>query len=407
MFNKDNFLEVNMSEVDNGVKELMNDIEERTRKCWNCNFCISVCPIFTNSGAFYSRGASGLTQSLYYAVKWGLLDGAEKEELMRNIFRCTTCQACVNRCKDLSAGVPLLEIIDRGRKLLVEKSIGPMPDQRRVLKSIYMYGNPYNQRPEDRLMWAKDLEVKRLPKDKAEIIFFVGCSVSYEPVLHKVAQSLVKLFRYFGIDFGILENETCSGHTAIKLGDEGIFEMLAESNKKAFKATGAKMIVTASPHDFNVFTEEYTDLCDDFEIKSYVQFFAEMQEKAAPKYIKEIEKTVTFHDPCYLSKHHGITDAPRSLLRSIPGLNLVEMKMSGRDNLCCGGGGGRMFTEVEEEDRLSNMRVGQALETGASIIATACPWCHIMLDNAVRDLGVEDKIRVMDISEILVEAFDL
>ena len=393
-----------MPELDDVTKQLMDDIEERTRKCWNCNFCMSVCPVFKNTYGFYSRGGSGLTQSLYYAVRWGLLDGPEKEELMYNVFRCTTCNACVNRCSDLSAGIPLMEIIERGRKLLVEKSIGPMPDQRKVLESIYMYGNPYNQAQEKRLEWLKDLEVKKLPAEKAEVVFFVGCSTSYEPALQNLARSLVKLFQFFEVDFGILEEEKCSAETVIRLGDEVLFEELSVKNVELFKETGAKTIVTTSPHDFNTFTEDYESLKDSFEIKHYTEFFADKLDEKKVEFKNEIDTIVTYHDPCYLSKHHGIMEAPRKLLKAIPKLNLVEMKLSGRDNLCCGGGGGRMFTEVVEEERLSDMRVGQALEVDAKIIATACPWCHIMLENAVRDLKVDDKIKVMDVAEILVQA---
>ena len=393
-----------MPELDDVTKQLMDDIEERTRKCWNCNFCMSACPVFMNTGGFYSRGGSGLTQSLYYAIRWGLLDGPEKEELMYNVFRCTTCNACVNRCLDVSAGISLMEIIERGRKLLVEKSIGPMPDQRKVLESIYMYGNPYNQAQEKRLEWLKDLKVKMLPGEKAEVIFFVGCTTSYEPVLQDLARSLVKLFQFFEVDFGILEEEKCSAETVIRLGDEVLFEDLSGKNVEAFKETGARTIVTTSPHDFNTFTEDYEFLKENFEIKHYTEFFSDLLDEKKVEFKKEMDAIVTYQDPCYLSKHHGIMEAPRKLLKAIPKLNLVEMKLNGRDSLCCGGGGGRMFTEVEEEERLSDMRVGQALEVDARIIATACPWCHIMLDNAVRDLKVDDKIKVMDVAEILVQA---
>jgi len=393
-----------MPELDDVTKQLMDDIEERTRKCWNCNFCISVCPVFKNTYGFYSHGGSGLTQSLYYAVRWGLLDGPEREELMNNVFRCTTCNACVNRCKDLSAGIPLMEIIERGRKLLVEKSIGPMPDQRKVLESIYMYGNPYTQPQEKRLEWLKELKVKMLPTEKAEVVFFVGCSTSYEPALQNLARSLVRLFKFFEVDFGILEEEKCSAETVIRLGDEVLFEELSVKNVELFKETGAKTIVTTSPHDFNTFTHDYKSLKDNFEIKHYTEFFADKLDKKKPEFKTGIDANVTYHDPCYLSKHHGIIDAPRKLLKAIPKLNLVEMKLNRRDNLCCGGGGGRMFTEIEEEARLSDMRVGQALEVDAKIIATACPWCHIMLSNAVRDLKVDGKIQVMDIAEIMAQA---
>ena len=280
-----------MPELDDVTKELMAGIDEATRKCWNCNFCISVCPVFANTGGFYSRGGSGLTQSLYYSVKWGLLDGPDKDELMRNIFRCTTCNACVNRCKDLSAGIPLMEIIGLGRKLLVEKSVGPMPDQRKVLESIYMYGNPYTQAPEKRSDWLKDLQVKKLPAEKADVLFFVGCSASYEPALQNLARSLVKLLQFFEVDFGILEEEKCSADTVIRLGDEVLFEELSGQNIEAFKETGAKTIVTASPHDFDTFSENYPSLKENFEIKHYTEFFADILEGKTDLFQKDMDAT--------------------------------------------------------------------------------------------------------------------
>lgn len=396
-----------MPELDDVTKELMHEIEESVRNCLQCNFCMSSCPVFMNTRGFYSLGGSGLTQSLYYAVLWDLFDGKEKEELMANVYRCTTCNACVNTCKNLSAGIPLMEIIECGRKLLVEKAIGPMPDQRKVLESIYMYGNPYGQAQENRMDNLKELEFKRMPRQKAETLLFVGCSTSYEPSLKNIARSMVKLFHFFGIDFGILEEEKCSADTVIRLGDEVLFEELSGQNTEAFGATDAKTIVTISPHDFNVFSNEYPALKDNFEIKHYTEFLAEKVEKEAVTFKKEMDITITYHDPCYLSKHNEILDPPRKLIKAVPKVNLVEMKLSGMDNLCCGGGGGRMFTEVQEEERLSDMRIGQAIEAGAEIIATACPWCHIMLENSVRDLKVDDKIKVMDVAEILAAALDL
>lgn len=396
-----------MPELDEVTQNLMNDIEMATAKCWNCNFCISACPLILNTGGFYSHGGSGLTQSLYYSVKWGLLDdGPEKKELMELVYRCTTCNACVNRCKDLSAGIPLLEIIEGGRKLLIEKAIGPMVPQRKALEGIYKYGNPYARKQKKRLEWLEDLHVKFLPEESADVILFIGCSSSYDPALHNLSRSLVKLFKYFNVDFGILKEEKCSADMALRLGDEALFEEVSAKNTKLFKATGAKTIVTVSPHDYNTFIKDYQDL-ENIEIKHYTHFFAELFESDGIEYKKDIDATITYHDPCYLSKHNLDIDPPRKLLAAIPKVKLVEMDPNGKDSLCCGGGGGRMFTEVEEEERLSDMRTKQAVKTKADIIATACPWCHIMLETSVKDLQLDDKLQVMDIAEIMADALCL
>ena len=395
-----------MPELDEVTQNLMSTIEKATVKCWNCNFCISVCPLILNTGGFYSHGGSGLTQSLYYSVKWGLIDGDEKNELLELIYRCTTCNACVNRCKDLSAGIPLLDIIETGRKLLVERAIGPMVPQRKALEGIYKHGNPYGRKQKKRLDWLEDLKVKFLPDEKAEVLLFIGCSSSYDPALYDVARSLIKLFQYFKVDFGILKEEKCSADMALRLGDEALFEEVSAKNAELFKKTGVSTIVAISPHDYNIFLKEYPGL-ENIEIKHYTHFFADLLESRGIDYKKDINANVTYHDPCYLSKHNHDIDPPRKLLASIPKIKLVEMTPNGRDSLCCGGGGGRMFTEVEEEERLSDMRVKQAEVTVADIIATACPWCHLMLETAVQDLKLEEKMKVKDIAEIMAEALDL
>jgi Fe-S oxidoreductase len=285
--------------------------------------------------------------------------------------------------------------------------IGPLAEQRYALESIYKYGNPYGQEPVNRLSWLGDLKVKLLPKEKAEVIYYVGCTTSYEPELHNLARSIVKLLKFFEIDFGILEDEVCCGDPARTLGEEGLFQEEAWQNLDKIKSAGAKTILTTSPHCFHTFLNKYEDLGNQFHIKHYTEFLHSLfQEKNVP-FEKQLSYTITYHDPCYLGKHNDIYDPPRALLQAIPGIKLVEMSMTGKNSLCCGGGGGRMYAEVEEERRMADVRIGQALEVEADVIATACPWCHNMLQNAVRDLQMEDQIKVRDIAEILTEALNL
>jgi len=251
------------------------------------------------------------------------------------------------------------------------------------------------------------MEVKRLPGEQAEVLYYVGCTASYEPELHNLARSLVKLFRFLEVDFGVLEEEVCCGDPVRSLGDEFLFQEMIGQNVEKFEASGVKSIVTISPHCFNAFSKKYEGLEEAFQIRHYTEFLASVFEEKKPKFPKELPYTVTYHDPCYLGKHNDIYDAPRELIQAIPGVRLVEMAMSGRDSLCCGGGGGRMYAEVEEERRLADVRLGQALEIGADVVATACPWCHNMLANAVKDLRMEEKIRILDVAELLAEALGL
>lgn len=366
--------------------------------------------MFQAGTGWWSYGPAGLTWSLYYGLELGLLDksGPEAKELVRNIYACTTCNTCTNTCRDSSAGIPILEVIEKGRMLLVESGIGPMTQQKKALESLLNYGNPYALSVRKRLDWLADREVKKLPGQKADVLYFVGDAASYEPELHTIAHSIVKLFEFFGVDFGILEGEKSCGEVALRIGDRGLFEELSNPNMKSFRESGIKTIVTTSPHCMNVLKNEYDPrLGDTTEIKHYTEFFADLLAQGERSFPREFPHTTTFHDPCYLAKHNDITEPARELLRAVPKLSFKEMRLSGPDSLCCGGGGGRIFTDVEEEHRPEYTRLEQALEIGADVVATACPWCNTMLRTAATDLGVNDKIRVMDVAEILVEALDL
>ena len=395
-----------MIKDDEVTLSLENRIQNETVKCWNCNFCISSCPIIPNTGGFYSHGGSGLTQSLFYAVKWRLIKGPESKELMHLIYRCTTCNSCVNRCKELSAGIPLLEIIKTGRKLLVENAVGPALTQRKTLENIFKYGNPYGKPAKKRLNWQKEVRVKHLPEDPAEVLLFIGCSGSYDPALQIIAKSIVSILKHFNVNFGILREEKCSGDVALQLGDEALFLEVASSNISAFRKSGVKIIVTLSPHDFNSFLKDYPDL-QPIDIKHYTQFIADLISCHKVELRRHFNEIITYHDPCYLSKHNNITEQPRKILSTISELEIKEIESYGRDSLCCGGGGGRMFADFEEDERLSDIRIKQALKTNAHIIATACPWCNTMLNNSIKDLKLEQTLKVMDVAEMFATAISV
>jgi Fe-S oxidoreductase len=399
-----------MVELDEDTKALIEEIKDKTQKCWNCNFCFSACPMFQAGKGWYSYGPSGLTWSLYYGLQLGLLDkaGPEANELVNNIYACTTCNTCTNTCQDFSASIPALEIIEKGRMYLVERGIGPMIQQKKALESLLNYGNPYGLAQKKRLDWLEDTSVKKLPQQKAEVLYFVGDAASYETELENVPRSLVKLFQFFDIDFGILEGEKSCGDVALRIGERGLFEDLADQNMEAFRQTGVKTIVTTSPHCMNLFMNEYdSSLRDNFEIKHYTEYFSDLLSQKQISFPNEFAHDVSFHDPCYLAKHNDITEPARKLLEAVPKLTLKEMKLNRRDSFCCGGGGGRLFTDVEEEKRPEYTRVEHALEVGPDVIATACPWCNTMLRTAVTDLKAEDRLRVMEVAEILVEALGL
>lgn len=386
------------------IKNLKEVILDAAGRCRNCNYCFTICPIFQSTKEFMSQTPSGLLQSIKYAIKWDLFGGEEKEALRDLLYLCTTCNGCVLKCKSKSSGLPVLEAIQAGRKILREMMIGPLPQQRKPLKDIYLYGNPYGEKPDTRLDWLKGLKVKMIPPEKADVLYYVGCTTAFEPGLQNLGKSLVRLFQYLNVDFGILKEEVCCGEPARRMGDEGLFQEMMGLNLNKFKGYGIKTIVTTSPHCFNTFLKEYSSFQEEFKVQHYTQFLAQAFKEKKPAFKKETRSVITYHDPCYLGKHNQIFNPPRELLQMIPGAKLVEMKMTKDESLCCGGGGGRMYAEVEEERRLSDMRIGQALEAGADIVATACPWCYHMLRTSVQDLKLGDKIRVKDIAEILDES---
>ncbi len=385
----------------NAEELLRTEITDTVRRCRKCNYCYSACPLFQSTKGFQTSGPSGIIQSLYYGIVWGEIEGQEKETLRDILYRCTTCNSCVLTCKDRATGLPIVEVIEKGRKLLVEMMNGPMPNQRKPMEYIYSHGNPYQEAQENRLAWGTGLEFKRLPEEKAEILFYVGCTTSYEPDLQNVARSLVRIFQHAGVDFGILAEEKCCADPVDKMGDMFLYQELVEKNEEEFLSCGCSQVVTVSPHCYHTFSQSYDRLAAGMEVLHYTMYLERLFLEGLLRLKADFPRRITYHDPCYLGKHHDILEAPRNILRRLPQVELVEMKQHGKDSLCCGGGGGRMFHEVEGTNWLGEKRVKQALDVGAAVIATACPWCHVMLDNAAKNLGVDGRLQVLDLAEIV------
>lgn len=398
-----------MEEQDRWIETLEKEIKEWGIKCINCNFCYSACPLFKTMRGFLINGPSGLLQSIYYALHWDLLGKEYQEDIINILYSCTTCNSCVLRCKDVSAGIPIVDLVESGRKILLEKAIGPLAAHKQVLEFLYQTGNPYGKPAAKRLDWLKELEkdnklnYKLLPgDDQAETLLYIGCTASYEEDLQNVARSTVLLLEKVNANYGILKKENCCGSPARQLGEEGLFLDLSEKIEKAVLKSGVKQVVTVSPHCYNSFKMEYSESFKKHTIQHYTEYFLSLMEKGILSPSKQIEKTITYHDSCYLGKRNEIYDAPRAIISKIPGVNLVEMRDNRVDSLCCGGGGGRMYIDVDEVTRLSHLRLEQAISTGAEIIATACPWCYTQMKDAIKVTDQEGHIEVMDISELLL-----
>jgi Fe-S oxidoreductase len=357
--------------------------------CIQCGKCTGGCPMAMKT----KLNPRMIIYRLLVAGNGFNLEGREE------LWDCTTCNTCYSRCpKEVNPMETMIAL----RSAIVEKG-RVHPNVKTALESTFRHGNPLTMPREDRAKWAADLDIKMMA-DGAEYMYFVGCSPSYDPRVQQVALAIVRLFQQGGVDFGILaEEESCCGSEVRRLGEAGLFEMISEENLEIFKGYNVSRMFTTSPHCFNALKNDYPQ--NEMQVQHYTQVLAGLVEQRALEFTGKFEKKVTYHDPCYLGKHNGVFDEPRVALRGIPGVKLVEMDRSREKSLCCEGGGGRMWLEgTNPGTRLAQWRIQEALDTGAEVLATACPFCLLTLEEAAKHLNVEDRLRVMDIAEIAAQA---
>jgi Fe-S oxidoreductase len=319
-----------------------------------------------------------------------------------DLWLCTTCGQCVQRCP---RGVEIVDVMRAMRRILVPDGVVPasIPNLRGFMTSIASVGNPWGQEPEDRANWAQDLGVKAFDEG-TEVLYFPGCYPSYDPRLKKVAQATASILKQAGVDFGILgSREMCCGESVRKAGNEALFKRLARENIKTFVENGVKKILVSSPHCYHTFKNEYPEFMVNFEVIHISQYLFQLMNEGRLVPTKEFGKKVTYHDPCYLGRHNGIYDEPREVLKSIPGLELRELAESRENSLCCGMGGGRIWMETPKSERFSDIRLEQAIEAGAEVLATACPYCITQFEDSRLTMEDSEAIQIMDITEILQE----
>jgi Fe-S oxidoreductase len=353
--------------------------------CIQCGKCTGGCPVARKT-------TLNIRDMIYHTLVEPEMDVDAHPEL----WDCTCCFTCVERClKDVEPA----ELIIAMRGQLVES--GRIPDTiGAALMAIFRQGNPSGIAREDRAAWSGELEIKAAQED-CETLYFVGCIPSYDQRVQSVARALARTLAAAEVDFGTLgTDESCCGNEVRRMGEMGLFEMLVEENGELFRSIGASRIVTTSPHCFNTFKNEYG--LDGIETLHYTQFVAELVEQGKLRLSNKIAKTITYHDPCFLGKQNHVFDEPRAILSAIPGVKLVEMDRNRERSLCCEGGGGRMWSEgTNLEERLAFQRVQEAADTGAEILAVACPFCLLTLEDAVKVQGLEERLQVMDIMELL------
>jgi len=357
------------------------------KMCFQCGLCDSVCP--------WNRVRSFSMRKLVREAAFGLTD-IESEDM----WLCTTCGKCPQRCP---RDVKQIESVRALRRIATEYGVFPesVKPVRAIRGSLVGEGNPLGEERKSRAAWTEGLPVNTFTRDM-EILYFPGCYPSYDPRLKKLARATAGILNKAGVNFGILgEKENCCGESIRKTGDEEVFERLAKENIKTFIDHGVKRILVSSPHCFHTFKNEYPDFMVKFEIVHISQYLYELITDGRLELKNGYEKKVAYHDPCYLGRHNGIFEEPRDVLKKAPGLEFVELPESRLDSLCCGGGGGRVWMETQKGQRFSDLRMEQALQVGAEELATCCPYCITMFEDSRINMGLEDKIRVRELTEIV------
>ncbi len=375
------------------IKEITDLIRENGGKtfdlCYQCGTCDVVCP--------WNRVRNFSMRKIVRQAALGLSE-IDNEE----IWRCTTCGTCPQRCP---RGVNQIELGVSLRRIATEygafpASVAPIVT---VSDNLRAEGNPFNMERAKRADWAESLGVKDYVEGM-EILYFPGCYLSYDPRLKKVAAATVKILNKAGVDFGILgAKENCCGESNRKTGNEELFKHLARQNIKTFIEHGVKKILVSSPHCYHTFKNEYPEFSVHFEVIHISEYLSELFATGRLKPVRDYGQKITYHDPCYLGRHNKIFDAPRDVLKRIPGSEFVEMQDHHENSLCCGGGGGRIWMETPKAERFSDIRLKQAVDVGAQVMVTACPYCITNFTDSSLGLPEGQAMEIKDITEIVQE----
>jgi Fe-S oxidoreductase len=347
------------------------------------------------------------------------------------LWSCTTCRACMEACPVFIEHVP--KITDMRRYLVMQESRFP-PELARLFRNLEQKGNPWDFSPNQRADWAEGLEVPvlaevaaraesegrglfdegRRTKDEGspsgtqsegpllEVLYWVGCLGSFDARNQRIAQSLAQIFKEAGVKFAILgKEESCCGDPARRPGNEYLFQTLAQVNVELMNTYGVRKVIASCPHCFNTIKNEYPQFGGNYDVMHHSEFINYLIKEGRLTMANRVEQAVTYHDPCYLGRYNDVYDAPRAVLEAIPGVEITEMKRSRNNALCCGAGGGRMWIEEHTGRRMNQNRMQDALDTGAPTLAAACPFCTSMFEDGIKGKDAGDKIKLMDIAELV------
>jgi len=355
-------------------------------ECIQCGMCTGSCPVSAKVPLNVRRIVRQV--GLFYELPL---------EPVEALWACTTCGTCELRCpKELK---PVEAVISLRSVLVEEGKIARSIAE--ALESVFTHGNPWGRGRAKRLDWAEGLSFKlKHASEGAEWLYFVGCTPAYDTRAQEVARALAELLNIAGLDFAILgKDESCCGNEIYSMGEKGLFEELRDGNIAKFEELGIERIVTSCPHGFNAFRNLYEGRVAN--VLHHSQLLSALIDEGRLRPAKELGLKVVYHDPCFLGKRNNVFDEPRHVIEAIPGVELLEFDRNRSRSLCCEGGGGRMWVDIPGE-KLAERRVREAAELGADVIAVACPFCLITLEDAVKTAGLEEKLKVMDIAELLL-----
>ena len=316
------------------------------------------------------------------------------------LWACTTCRACEEACPVLIEYVD--KIVDMRRHLVQEESRFPA-ELTRTFKAMETQGNPWGVDASTRADWAAGLDIPTMAeKPDAEYLYFVGCAGSFDDRAKRTTQAVAKIFKAANVDFAILGvEEPCNGETARRIGNEYLFQTMAQMAVEVLGSYKVRKIVTNCPHCFNTFKNDYPQFGGNYEVVHATELVEHLITAGKLSFELGQDRAVAFHDSCYLGRYNDVFEAPRNILGMIPGVQLKEMQRSRRFGMCCGAGGGRMWMEEDPSQRVNTRRVDQALETNPDAVAVACPFCMTMIDDGLKAKGMEGKVPALDVMEIV------
>jgi Fe-S oxidoreductase/nitrate reductase gamma subunit len=381
--------------------------------CTRCGRCQDNCPAWLSGKPLSPKFVILNLQDHMTATATAVLAGAEApygdgamigDVITEDVlWSCTTCGACEENCPVSIEHIGT--IVDMRRNLVLEQ--GSMPETAEAaLRSLEQRGHPWRGTQETRTSWTEGLDIPLIADHpEAEYLFWVGCTGALVDRNIQVTKALAKILLQAGVSFAILgEEETCTGDPARRLGNEYLFQMLAQQNVETLKNYQVRKIVTHCPHCFNTLLNEYPQFGGNFAVIHHSQLISRLLQEGRIAPSKAFAETVTYHDACYLGRHNSVFAEPRQTLKAIPGMQVQEMRWNQRQGLCCGAGGGHAFMEVNIGRRVNHIRTEQAMDTGASVVATGCPFCMQMFEDGVKAKGVEETMRVHDIAELIAQS---